>query len=87
VDQLQGQPNPNPGALAVHLTDQADTLELRVYSAAWVRVLDLQAPARGAGWQSLPLRLPSTGVFYAVVTARRGRAEAHSRPVTLMRTD
>ena len=87
VDQVLGSPNPNPGALCVHLTDAAESLELRVYSAAWVRVLDLSAPAQGPGWQRVPLQLPSAGVFYAVVVARRGEAQARSKPVVLMRTD
>jgi hypothetical protein len=35
----------------------------------------------------VPLQLPSAGVFYAVVVARRGEAQARSKPVVLMRTD
>ena len=87
VDQVEGLPNPNPGALEVHLTAPAESLELRVYSVAWVRVVDLRVAAQGAGWQSVPLRLPARGVYYAVVTARRGQAQARSRPALLMRTD
>jgi hypothetical protein len=71
-------PNPNPQGLALKLAGNADSVEIKIYSKALVRVAGGRAEGPfSAGWVRVPLPmgwnngLPN-GVYYAVARPQRG---------------
>jgi hypothetical protein len=79
IDQIRPYPNPNPSHLGLRLEGPVDRVEVRIYSAADVRVASLVSGACQGGWAQVPLPagwaqgLPS-GVYYVRVLAYRGVA-------------
>lgn len=72
-------PEPYPRALALELNGPCDRVELRIYSAALNRVVDLRGPGCGrAGWIQASLGgmdLPA-GLYYVW-----GQSYARGRPM------
>ncbi len=75
VVRFFGVPNPNPNRLAFLLSGPADSLQVRVYDVALVRVRgwEFTGPYNAGwvevappGWDALP-----NGLYYAVAVARR----------------
>jgi hypothetical protein len=76
-------PNPNPVGLALKLEGDVDSVDLRIYSKALVRVAGarLQGPF-DAGWVRVPLPLGwknglANGIYYASVRPQRGAAQGN----------
>ncbi|MGH7442362.1 MAG: IPT/TIG domain-containing protein [bacterium] len=69
-------PNPNPDRFAVDLAGPADSLNVEIYSKAFVLALKFSVPALSAGWNPVPL--PPTwgglasGLYYVRVLVLRG---------------
>jgi endo-1,4-beta-D-glucanase Y len=90
VIQALPYPNPNPRQVYVKLLGPADTITVRIYSAALVECMSVVAPATAdrAGWQ--PVDLPAgigtlaNGAWYAVVSAqRKGRTAPQTARIRL----
>jgi hypothetical protein len=74
-------PNPNPGSISVLLNGPAESLELKVYTAAMVAVGSRQRGASLGGWVQIPLpdgikNSASAGLYYYVVSGRNGGKRA-----------
>jgi hypothetical protein len=86
IDQAVAWPNPSPRAIKLRLQGPADSIEARIYTAAWVLAARMEGGPRQPGWGTLDL--PSdwsaelaSGVYYIQITARRGSVQ--SQPVTI----
>jgi hypothetical protein len=92
LERVVPVPNPQYGPLLrLHfkLKGRADSVEVKLYTAAMVRAGGARAegPFR-RGWSSCALAWPAelpTGLYYAVVTARSNAGQDESGPVKLMR--
>jgi hypothetical protein len=82
-------PQPNPRQLALLLQGQADSVTLRVYTQAWVLVLEERYASASAGWSRLDLpaawQAQPSGVYFFTVSAQRGSAAARPQKGVLMR--
>jgi len=76
-------PNPNPLGLAVKLEGGADSVALRIYSKALVRLADARVMGPfSAGWARLPLppgwsRGLANGVYYVTARPQRGDSQGN----------
>jgi hypothetical protein len=84
IDALLPVPNPNPGALGIELEGPADSVRVRVYTQALIRVRDRvvvpMAPLL-VGWNLVPLPAEvldglAHGLYFLKVEALRGGASS-----------
>jgi hypothetical protein len=69
-------PNPNPRYLAVKLKGPAESVQVRLYTPAWIRLGAVHSAAMAAGWQRVDLGsaldAAPGGLLYFVVEAKAG---------------
>ena len=86
---LEALPNPGAKEIRVLLDGDCDSLRLRIYSPALVRVLQVDSGPMQAGWNALALpeawASMAPGLYFARATALRGsQSSLPSRPIRLL---
>lgn len=85
IEAAVAWPNPGSKAILFKLSGPADRMVLRLYTPAWVKVLEWNGGTWGAGWNRLELEsseasLP-TGLLYARLQAQRGAVFSEAKTV------
>ena len=88
IDAGDGVPDPNPGAVALHLLGDVDAVTLRCYTKAMALAWQERSGPLAQGWARIPLapgdlaRLPN-GLYYLTLTPTRGAATGRARLVKI----